>query len=167
MCAVSDSGGIDSAIDWTIDKVVPGTPATPDLDNIASDAQQELEDKFAGAPSGPKNDFDDFTNRNATRLTIKVRYLYPMRVPFANWVIHQAWLAGRAGGRIYGAIWNPQSAPSSGLGRGPGAGRPTLDDPLLQKLDKLARAGVFMVPLTATYTMRMQSNPYRQAMQLW
>ena len=46
---------------------------------------------------GEEIDFDDPQHSERTRLSIKVRYLYLMRVPFANWVIHQAWLASAAG----------------------------------------------------------------------
>ena len=60
-------------------------------------------------------DFDDIGTdsrarrlRQANKLTIRVSYLYLMRIPFANWVIHHAWLASRAGFALYGAIWNPQ-----------------------------------------------------------
>ena len=30
----------------------------------------------------------------------------------------------------------------------------------------LADQGIYMVPLTASYTMRMQSNPYKQSLQV-
>ena len=116
---------------------------------------------------GREIDFDDFKNRDQTRLTIKVRYLYMMRVPFANWIIHQAWLAGKAGKELYGAVWNAQEqAGETGFNSNNPVSVSTQGDPLLAKLDGLARKGVFMVPLRATYTMRMQSNPYRQSLEV-
>jgi hypothetical protein len=112
-------------------------------------------------------DFDDPNAREQTRLTIEVRYLYMMRVPFANWIIHQAWLAGMAGKQLYGAIWNPQEAPGETGFRSIAPPTPNAySDPLLSKLDALAQKGVYMVPLRATYTMRMQSNPYKQSLQV-
>lgn len=121
-------------------------------------------------------DFDDLGNdrkarrlREANRLTIRVRYLYLMKIPFANWIIHQAWLARRAGQDLYGAVWNPQlNAPGetgfssendkqlsySNLGT-------LLNDPLMRDLTKLGDMGVYMIPLEATYTMRMQSNLFK------
>ena len=39
-------------------------------------------------------------------------------------------------------------------------------DPLLTTLDSIGQTGTYMVPLRATYTMRMQSNPYKQSLQL-
>ena len=40
-------------------------------------------------------DFDavDTQSRQANRLSIRVRYLYEMRIPFANWVFHDFWVA--------------------------------------------------------------------------
>ena len=116
---------------------------------------------------GREIDFDNPQNRDQTRLTIKVRYLYMMRVPFANWIIHQAWLAGKAGKELYGAVWNAQEqAGETGFNSNNPVSVSTQGDPLLAKLDGLARKGVFMVPLRATYTMRMQSNPYRQSLEV-
>jgi len=112
-------------------------------------------------------DFDDPNTREQTRLSIEVRYLYMMRVPFANWVIHQAWLAGMAGKQLYGAVWNPQETPGeTGLRSVSPPTANAYNDPLLGKLDGLAQQGVYMVPLHATYTMRMQSNPYKQSLQV-
>jgi len=117
---------------------------------------------------GRELDFDDFSQRDANRLTIQVRYLYMMRVPFANWIIHQAWLAGRAGQELYGAIWNPQAdAPGETGFSSVSPVQPfTFDDGMLQRLSSLADQGIYMVPLTASYTMRMQSNPYKQSLQV-
>jgi hypothetical protein len=121
-------------------------------------------------------DFDDIGTderaqalREANRLTIEVRYLYVMRVPFANWVIHHAWLSNRAGIALHGAIWNPQAdspgetgfssddveATWEDIGRGLRG-----DDRILRDLARAGREGAYIVPLYATYTMRMQSNPF-------
>lgn len=118
---------------------------------------------------GREIDFDDPDNRDANRLSIEVRYLYMMRVPFANMIIHQAWLAGQAGQELYGAVWNPQmQRQETGLRsisplklKKSGYG-----DPVINSVAKLAKSGVYMVPLRATYTMRMQSNPYKQSLEL-
>jgi hypothetical protein len=117
---------------------------------------------------GREIDFDDYARRDVNRLTIEVRYLYMMRVPFANWVIHQAWLAGRAGKRLYGAVWNPQenAAGETGFRSVSPVTANQTGDALLDRLEGLAGQGVYMVPLTASYTMRMQSNPYKQGLQV-
>ena len=117
---------------------------------------------------GREISFDDYDRRNDNRLVIRVRYLYMMRVPFANWIIHQAWMASMAGKRLYGAVWNPQeNAPGeSGFRSVSPITKNTFGDSNLQKLEALAEQGVYMVPLTATHTMRMQSDPYKQSLQV-
>jgi hypothetical protein len=116
---------------------------------------------------GREIDFDDFSKRDATRLTIEVRYLYMMRIPFANWIIHQAWLVSLAGQELYGAIWNPQQgAPGETGFREVAPVNVSFGNSQLRTLAALAGEGVYMVPLRATYTMRMQSNPYKQSLQV-
>ena len=118
---------------------------------------------------GREIEFDDPKTRDQTRLSIQVQYLYMMRVPFANMIIHQAWLAGAAGKELYGAIWNPQmqkketgfrSVAPLKLGKG-GYG-----SSIVGKMAKLSKQGVYMVPIKTTYTMRMQSNPYKQSLEV-
>ncbi len=121
--------------------------------------------------NGREIDFDDFSkliNRTATRLSIEVQYLYMLRIPFANWIIHQAWLAGSAGKQLYGAIWNAQEnmAGETGFRENSFTTSNFFADPLLSDLAGIAQSGTYMVPLRATYTMRMQSNPYKQSLQL-
>jgi len=139
-------------------EVVTVTILSPDRDAFGD--QREL-------------DFDDIGTderaerlREANRLTIEVRYLYVMRVPFANWVMHHALLSQRAGISLYGAIWNPQrdvgetgfsaddtEATYEEITRGLRG-----DDRILRDVARAGREGVYTIPLYATYTMRMQSN---------
>ncbi|MCB9555143.1 MAG: pilus assembly protein [Deltaproteobacteria bacterium] len=113
-------------------------------------------------------DFDDFSKRAETRLTIRVRYLYTMRIPFANWVIHNAWIASKAGKELYGAVWNPQeNVPGETGFRNVAPATPSVpSNPLYRRLAALGREGIYMIPLEATYTMRMQSNPYKTSLQV-
>lgn len=113
-------------------------------------------------------DFDDVTKgegwRRKTRLSIQVRYLYMMRIPFANWIIHRAWQAQRAGVRLYGAIHRSSSDAADNSMFSTGSVKPNLSGVptnLERMLAGLADEGVYLVPLRAQYTMRMQSNPYR------
>jgi hypothetical protein len=117
---------------------------------------------------GKEKDFDAVSNRDSTRLSIKITYLYYMRVPFANWVIHQAWLALNAGKHLTGAIWAAQSDPndSSFSASAKGVEKMTFINSTLSKMSALGQQGVYMVPLKATYTMRMQSNPYKQSLEV-
>jgi hypothetical protein len=119
-------------------------------------------------------DFDDIGTderaqrlREANRLTIEVRYLYLMRVPFANWVMHHAWLSQRAGISLYGAIWNPQADTPGATGFSPDDVEATYDDighrlggddDIIRDVARAGREGAYLIPLYATYTMRMQSN---------
>lgn len=117
----------------------------------------------------PELDFDDLRSddgawRRKTQLSIQVRYLYMMRIPFANWIIHRAWQAQRAGVQLYGAVHNPSSSSADSSMFATGATKPNLSGQptqLERTLSRLADEGVYMVPLRAQYTMRMQSNPYR------
>jgi hypothetical protein len=120
-------------------------------------------------------DFDDPEQFDSSRLSIKVRYMYMMRVPFANWIIHNAWLAKEAGQELYGAVWNPQTVAGEtgfrnvgqfsrqGLSYEPSV---TGNRKVIQMVANLADAGVYMVPFYATYTMRMQSNPYKESVEM-
>jgi hypothetical protein len=123
---------------------------------------------FSGGSSG-EIDFDtvEAANRATNRLTIRVRYYYMMRVPFANWLISQAWLTAESGRQLYGAVWNPQTVAGETGFRDTGeVPPPTSGDRTLRTVQALATQGVYVVPLWATYTMRMQSNLYRTSLQL-
>ncbi len=103
--------------------------------------------------------------RKKTQLTIEVRYLYMMKIPFANWIIHSAWRAHRASITLYGAVYNPHTDPGdssmfSKTGRRPNLVGPSNLDQILANLAS-GDPPVFLVPLRAQYTMRMQSDPYR------
>ncbi len=103
--------------------------------------------------------------RRQTQLTIQVRYLYMMKIPFANWIIHSAWRAHRAGIALYGAVYNPHTDADDSSMFSKGGQRPDLQgstnlDRILANL-ATGDPGVYLVPLRAQYTMRMQSDPYR------
>ncbi len=84
---------------------------------------------------GEEIDFDDVrpAAADATLLSLQLRYLYELDVPFANKAIQSFWLATR--GQAHDAA-------------------------LAAALSAAARAGRYYLPLTAFYTMRMQSNAY-------
>ena len=106
--------------------------------------------------------------RRATRLSIKVKYYYVLRIPFGNRIVHTAYLATRTGTELYGALWNPQMQKGeTGFRRV----APVNISSGIREVRRLWKAAqgkkpVFMVPLTATYTMRMQSNPYRRSLEI-
>jgi hypothetical protein len=106
--------------------------------------------------------------RRATVLSIRVRYLYEMRVPLANWLLFACWVAARSGVELEGPL---DRTTGEGLGKGaPGIhveqGLATVTAREMQILWRLASGGAgarrFFIPLTATYRMRMQSNFHRK-----
>jgi TadE-like protein len=119
-------------------------------------------------------EFDDIKRgsswRRQTQLTIQVRYLYMMKIPFANWIIHSAWRAHRAGIALYGAVYNPHTNDGDTSMFSKGGQRPDLQGStnLDRVLARLASGdpGVYLVPLRAQYTMRMQSDPYRVSLMM-
>jgi hypothetical protein len=130
--------------------------------------------------------------RRATVLSIRVRYWYNMRVPFANYILFMAWYASNAGMSLHGAIdratterganmMNRRGDVTALAARGRGIqhqkGLDTvhpLEMPVLWLLatQGLPRVGVpdgpsvggrlYFLPLSATYSMRMQSNFHRK-----
>jgi TadE-like protein len=90
--------------------------------------------RFGAHLDGQEIDFDDVRPQaaDANLLSIDVRYLYELRIPFANKLIQSAWLLrpGSAGAVDRAA------------------------------LALLGRQGHYFVPVHAFYTMRMQSNPF-------
>lgn len=157
-------------------------------------SQNELEfddvGYYKGNSAGGQKDgfFGNESYRKALQLTIRVRYLYEMRIPFADWIIQTCWLAALAPSylQVTGALGR-ESAGVAGLGAknavnggnnstttdelaaaaaviSPGAGN---GKPIVSKFDfaKLVLArqnGWYLFPLSASYTMRMQSNFYRK-----
>ena len=143
-----------------------------------------------GNTAGGQKDgfFGNENYRKALQLTIRVRYLYEMRIPFADWIIQTCWLAANAPSylQVSGALGR-ESAGAAGFGAknavsggnnslttdelaavaaviSPGAGN---GKPIVSRLDyaKLVLArqnGWYLFPLSASYTMRMQSNFYRK-----
>lgn len=119
--------------------------------------------------------------RESTVLSIRLRYFYELRIPFANFIIFTAWFAANAGVQLHGAIY----APSTGGGNmmkqtgslptfatAPGIdhekGYNTVYWPEMSILWLIGTSGVpvlgkkYFIPLSATYSMRMQSNFYQK-----
>ena len=147
----------------------------------------ELEDKIRKFFNLPEPDDAETVYRKATRLTIRLRYWYEMRVPFANWVIFTAWYASNAQVALYGGnrpahaasgatcstarrAWPRSWARARGIDHE--RGYSTVYAPEMWVLWGLATGSIplvsdlvgkrYFLPLTATYTMRMQSNFHRK-----
>src|SRR5919201_740010 len=125
---------------------------------------------------GDEIDFDDVRPgaTDATLLSLQIRWLYELKVPFANRLLQTIWMAAK--GRILGGWqgWD-LSSPRLGSQSGPDAVRASrsgapgivVEDGVprgihLSALVAAAGAGRYYLPVQAFYTMRMQSNPFRK-----
>ncbi len=124
-------------------------------------------------------DFDQAESaavRRAGVLKVRLRYWYELKIPLANWLLFAAWYACNAGARVTGELHH--SRIGSGTGIPPPApgivhrdGYPTVSPSEMRVLWDLAsgrlllpgRAGprVFL-PVSATYSLSIQSNLYRK-----
>ncbi len=122
-------------------------------------------------------DFDDMRPAvtPSTLLSIQVRYLFELRVPFADKMIRAIWLASQLG--ILSLWTGPNMAtPTVGTASGPdavngaiaaGGALGIIQDGMqgglnVTALSAFAEHGKFYMPVDAWYSMRMQSNPYLQ-----
>jgi len=158
-----------------------------DFDGAASFPEvPELEDNIRKFFNLPEPDDSETVYRKATRLTIRLRYWYEMRVPFANWIIFTAWYASNAQTALYGSIDRPTLLRGNMLNRTANLdalkgrareidherGYSTVYAPEMWVLWGLATGSIplisdvvgkrYFLPLTATYTIRMQSNFHRK-----
>ncbi len=170
---------------------VRGGPQWQELDFDAPDTISELEGMPAHLPSFFDRALEDESQtlyRKATVLRVRVRYLYELKIPFANFVIFTSWFATNAGELLYGAIDRPTLEAGANMvneksdlsaleGRGRGIshqrGFSTLYPDEMRTLWRLSTgaqplatsaggAKRFFIPLSATYSMRMQSNFHRK-----
>ncbi|WP_191264242.1 TadE family protein [Comamonas sp. JC664] len=135
----------------------------------------------------PEPDDAELVFRKSTRLTIRLRYWYQLRVPFANSIIFYSWFASNAGMALRGAIDRSTVDPRANMMNRRGNLTPLLAGargiehemgydsvyPLeMTVLWMLANGSIpivsdlagkrYFMPLTATYSMRMQSNFHRK-----
>jgi hypothetical protein len=160
-----------------------------ELDFDGPDAYPEvpnLETKIAKFFNLPLPDDQEEVYRKSTVLQIRLRYWYEMRIPFANWVIFLAWYASNADVALYGSIdrstttrqnmFGKSGSVASVGGQGKGIkvqrGFDTVYKPEMLVLWGLANGSIpllssvvgkrFFFPLSATYSMRMQSNFHKK-----
>lgn len=102
--------------------------------------------------SGPELDFDDPRNTaptgwresHRTKLRVQVTFNYRMLIPFADWVIYQS-MRGR---KMTSVLRMQSKAPEGDFD-------PDRSEALLEAA---AANRIYISPIRATYTMRMQSN---------
>ena len=114
---------------------------------------------FGAHLNGQELDFDDVrpAAAEAALLSIQVRYLYEMTVPFANQMLQTIYLAAHSALLDTWTSWDMTR-------RGPAAPS-IIDDGIpggipVPALMAAAAANHVYMPVEAWYTMRMQSNPY-------
>lgn len=172
-------GGIP---DISVVKVEVVNPKEDDWDKIPDTARvggkdgKELDFDFVPTDAAGAATTDAGKIREANRLTIRTRFLYPMRIPFANQIIHTAWMAQAAGVQLTGPIdkpmmkgqkWNEDSRARQTIeGRLPSVDPTQIlfgdrERNTLKALWMLNGRGLYLIPLRATYTMRMQSNIFK------
>lgn len=135
---------------------------------------------FGGHLDGREIDFDDARPlaAPANLLSLRVRYLYELKVPFAGRFLQALWFAAKVGrfgpGGLEGFRGADLTGPRAGSQKGPDAvvlaqsralALGVLQDGMpgglnLTALSGLARHGRFFLPVDAWHTMRMQSNPF-------
>jgi hypothetical protein len=134
------------------------------------------EDFSASTLGGQEIDFDDPNQRLNTQLTVRVTYLFPLRIPYANWGIFHAFMTVLAGldlnRRVDGWYLNGiQTTTDLTLA----AEAAEMKSPYCQVsgittnnliwLVGLAAGGQYFLPVTSNYTIRMQSNPLKANVQ--
>lgn len=161
-----------------------------DAADTYSEGLPELSDRFqkfdSPAFATPDQDF----LRRVNVLTIRVRYWYELRIPFANWFVFLSWFAANADVLLHGALDRPTMLnenvagsdtnvdllPALVKGISHERGLPTATRADLSVLWGLSTGLVplplgltdwgggrrFFIPVTATYSMRMQSNFHRK-----
>lgn len=92
---------------------------------------------------------------DVTRLEARLIFWYPMRIPFANWVMGRMFLA-HLGLRDYAANDPLQPTHKAVWGRGTAY---SLDAALAQELLDRAERHDYVFPLQASYAMRMMTPP--------
>ena len=126
---------------------------------------------------------DDFSKKGEMRddavLTVRVLYLYPMKIPFANWSLFVSYMATRVGTFVTGdftpgsvgeggkSIVDGSGTMADAQARTAGARETDYDGNTIFGPGTMAllwqvgrRDGVWLFPLSATHSMRMQSNFY-------
>ncbi|MCY1075211.1 TadE/TadG family type IV pilus assembly protein [Archangium lansingense] len=108
-------------------------------------------------PANEEESFDD-VNRYArlddvVRLEARLVFWFPMRIPFANWVLGRMFLA-QLGLREYSSVDPLQPARTAHWG---GRAPPALDVAIRQELLERAARHEYVFPLQASYVMRMMT----------
>lgn len=155
----------------SIDSALAGALGMP---LISVEVMRPRKSDFGGNLEIEFDDTGSSAKRLATQMTIRVRYLYELRIPFANMLIYESWWAANAGTSVRGSnaaygfmsdskrilakLKKPdfsKSCPYTGLN--------SRDMYKIHAISAgLGLVGVkrYLLPMVTTYTIRMQSNPF-------
>ncbi|MDY7226189.1 TadE/TadG family type IV pilus assembly protein [Hyalangium rubrum] len=89
------------------------------------------------------------------RLEVRLIYWFPLRIPFADWVMTRMFMA-HFGLQDYNAV-NPLMPAQRNAGWTAGNSAPTLDSQIRSKYQSMASAQKYVFPIQATYGMRMMT----------
>ncbi len=141
--------------------------------NVTSPRPEDFA-KWGGHLKSQEIDFDDVRPgaQEATTLSVNLTYYYRMNIPFANRLLQTIWLAGHADTLKRWTGFNA-AAPALDKNSGPAAidaaRKAAAGKDLDVDLKKLVAAGKakapdggFYFPVRATYSMKMQSNPFKK-----
>jgi len=181
---------------WNMDKdkmiaaaqisLLPTFKPTPDIGSLIKVAAEVYVKQFIltklGMPlvdvevlSPKKADFNgqkeiefDSGDRKNTQMTVRVVYLFELRIPFANFLIWESYWAGQVGQDLRGTdpsvafidhtkLWASRVQQGDFSKSCPYTG---LNNKKMETLRVAAIAGYYYLPLVTTYTIRMQSNPF-------
>lgn len=111
----------------------------------------------ADVPDPEDSDFDAPKDNGDGHMRLEVRLIYwfPLRIPFADWVMTRMFLA-HFGLEDFNEA-NPLMLAEKRAGWTRGASNPSLRQEIRQKFQELAGANKYVFPIQATYGMRMMT----------
>lgn len=121
------------------------------------------------AGSNKEIDFDDVRNNavvEANLLSVRVTHFHEMRIPFANALIYSWFVGFKQLDNVTGGVLfaSPRikgtNMPATRflMSKAFGAGTTSQEKSDFNNLGALAAMGIYVLPMKATYSMRMQSN---------
>jgi hypothetical protein len=134
-----------------------GTPSTFGGSSLAGESIFWLAREQPTNVTAPEDsDFDaPQQGGGGMRLEVRLIYWFPLRIPFADWVMTRMLLA-HFGLQNYNAA-NPLIPAEKNADWKPGSSPPTLDSQIKSKYQSLATSGKYVFPIQATYGMRMMT----------
>lgn len=129
---------------------------TPNGGSAGSANEVDFDDPRASTEMGPGMSGNTFSQFMATKLSIQVHFNYPMIIPFANAIISEIYLS-----QYIALVTVPDVLRMSG-DQGGLPSMPTSAAYQAAELWAATKTGAYLAPINVSYSMRMQSNLYKQ-----